>query len=46
MREFLSRYVDARCRRLQALEHFESMAAVSGSRSQEPWNRESLHQRG
>ncbi|MCX5954317.1 MAG: hypothetical protein NTZ40_12685 [Cyanobacteria bacterium] len=46
VREFLSRYVDARCRRLQALEHFESMAAVSGSRSQEPWNRESLHQRG
>ena len=46
VREFLSRYVDARSRRLQALEHCESMAAVSGSRSQEPWNRESLHQRG
>ena len=49
VRDFLSRYVDARSQRLKALERFESVAAVaaaSGSRSQEPWNRESLHQRG
>lgn len=46
VRDFLSRYVDARSQRLQALERFESVAAASGSRSQEPWNRESLHQRG
>lgn len=46
VRDFLSRYVDARSQRLQALECFESVAAASGSRSQEPWNRESLHQRG
>ena len=46
VRDFLSRYVDARSQRLQALERFESEAAASGSRSQEPWNRESLHQRG
>jgi hypothetical protein len=46
VRDFLSRYVDARSQRLKALERFESVAAASGSRSQEPWNRESLHQRG
>jgi hypothetical protein len=46
VRDFLRRYVDARSQRLQALERFESVAAASGSRSQEPWNRESLHQRG
>ena len=46
VRDFLSRHVDARSQRLQALERFESVAAASGSRSQEPWNRESLHQRG
>jgi hypothetical protein len=46
VRDFLSRYVDARSQRLQALERIESVAAASGSRSQEPWNRESLHQRG
>jgi predicted transcriptional regulator len=43
VRDFLSRYVDARSQRLQALERFESVAAASGSRSQEPWNSESLH---
>jgi predicted transcriptional regulator len=46
VRDFLYRYVDARSQRLQALERFEAVAAASGSRSQEPWNRESLHQRG
>ena len=46
VRDFLNRYVDARSQRLQALERFEAVAAASGSRSQEPWKRESLHQRG
>lgn len=45
VRDFLCRYVDARSQRLQALARFEAVADASGSRSQEPWNRESLHQR-
>jgi hypothetical protein len=45
VRDFLGRYVDARSQRLQALARFESVAEASGSRSHEPWNRESLHQR-
>jgi hypothetical protein len=43
--DFLGRYVDARSRRLEALEQFEAVAGGSRSASQEPWSRESLHER-
>lgn len=45
VREFLRRYVDARSQRLAALARFESVAAASESISQQPWSRESLHER-
>jgi len=45
VREYLSRYVDARSRRLQALDGFDAIADRSGSASQGPWSRESLHER-
>ena len=43
VRDFLSRYVKARSRRLEALEGFEAVASASQSASQGPWSRESLH---
>lgn len=46
VRDFLSRYVEARSRRLEALEGFEAVAAASQSASQGPWSRESLHDIG
>lgn len=46
VRDFLSRYVEARSRRLEALEGFEAVAAASQSASQGPWSRESLHDNG
>jgi hypothetical protein len=45
VREFLTRYVDARSRRLEALSQFEAVAASCDSSSTEPWTRESLHER-
>jgi predicted transcriptional regulator len=45
VREFLSRYVDARSRRLDALARFEAVAASSESSSAGPWSRGSLHER-
>jgi len=45
VRDFLGRYVDARSRRLEALEQFEAVAGGSRSASQESWSRESLHER-
>ena len=45
VRDFLGRYVEARSRRLEALEQFEAIAGGSRSASQEPWSRESLHER-
>ena len=45
VRDFLGRYVEARSRRLEALEQFEAVAAVSDSASRESWGRESLHDR-
>ena len=44
VRDFLSRYVAARSRRLEALEQFEAVATGSQSASREPWSRESLHE--
>jgi hypothetical protein len=45
VREYLSRYVDARSRRLQALDGFDAVADRSSSSSPGPWSRESLHER-
>jgi len=45
VRDFLGRYVDARSRRLEALEQFEAVADGSDSASRESWGRESLHDR-
>ena len=45
VREFLTRYADARARRLQALDAFDSVAQRNASRTEEPWSREDLHQR-
>ncbi|MBM5809395.1 MAG: hypothetical protein FJ051_06200 [Cyanobacteria bacterium M_surface_9_m1_291] len=45
VREYLTRYVDARSRRLQALDAFDAAADRSCSASKGPWSRESLHQR-
>lgn len=45
VREFLSRYVDARSRRLEALARFEAVASSSQCVSDGPWRRESLHER-
>ena len=45
VRDYLSRYVDARSRRIQALDAFDAVADRSGSASQAPWSRASLHGR-
>ncbi|MFN5119623.1 MAG: hypothetical protein ACK5FE_01855 [Cyanobacteriota bacterium] len=45
VRDFLGRYVEARSRRLEALDQFEAVVCGSRSASQEPWSRESLHER-
>ncbi|WP_216905475.1 hypothetical protein [Synechococcus sp. CCY 0621] len=45
VREFLTHYVDARSRRLEALSRFEAVASSCHSASAEPWTRESLHGR-
>ncbi|MFM7269699.1 MAG: DUF6364 family protein [Cyanobium sp.] len=46
VRDFLNRYVEARSRRLEALEGFETVASASQSASHAPWSRESLHDHG
>ena len=43
--DFLGRYVEARCRRIEALDQFEAVARSSHSASQAAWSRESLHER-
>lgn len=45
VRDFLTRYVDARIRRLEALASFEAVAASSQGISHQPWSRESLYER-
>lgn len=45
VREYLTRYVDAKSRRLEALDALEALAERSESASSERWTRESLHQR-
>lgn len=45
VRDYLGRYVETRSRRLEALAQFEAVASSSHSASQQPWSRESLHER-
>ncbi|MEN9540758.1 MAG: hypothetical protein RLZZ459_849 [Cyanobacteriota bacterium] len=45
VRDFLERYVDAKSRRLEALARFEQIAASASSASDQPWSRDSLHER-
>jgi hypothetical protein len=45
VRDFLGRYVDSKTRRLEALARFEAIAGASCSASDQPWCRESLHER-
>ena len=45
IRNYLSRYVDSRNRRLAALSAFESVASTVESASTAKWSRDSLHQR-
>jgi hypothetical protein len=46
VREYLERYVDARSRRMEALDALDSIADRTGSASRGPWTRDSLHERG
>jgi plasmid stability protein len=46
VREYLERYVDARSRRMEALDALDSLADRTRSASRKPWSRESLHERG
>ena len=45
VRDFLGHFLEARSRRLEALEQFEAVAAASYSASPESWGRDSLHER-
>jgi hypothetical protein len=45
VREFLVGYVQARSRRLEALDRFEAAATSSHSASRAPWTRDELHDR-
>ena len=45
VRDFLTRYVEAKSRRLEALDALDALAARNPSRSSRRWSRESLHRR-
>ena len=45
VRNYLSRYVDSRSRRLAALSAFETVASTVDSASAASWSRDSLHER-
>ena len=45
VREYLAQYVNARQRRLQALDALDAVADRTRSSSGERWSRESLHER-
>ncbi|MDN5937790.1 MAG: DUF6364 family protein [Salinisphaera sp.] len=45
VREYLTRYVDARARRLEALDTLSALAERNPSRSAERFSRQSLHER-
>lgn len=46
VREYLERYVDARSRRMEALDVLDALADRTRSASRESWSRDSLHKRG
>jgi len=45
VREYLVRYVDAKSRRLEALDTLDALAERSESASSAAWTRDSLHER-
>ena len=45
IRNYLSRYVDSRSRRLAALNAFEAVASTVDSASAANWSRDSMHER-
>lgn len=45
VREFLTRYVDARARQFEALDALDALAKRNVSRSSGNWTRDSLHER-
>ncbi len=45
VREYLKQYVNARERRLRALDALDAVAERTGSASDARWSRESLHER-
>lgn len=45
VREYLTRYVDAKSRRLDAMDVLDDLAKRSKSRSTKAWSRDELHQR-
>jgi len=45
VREYLIRYVDAKSRRLEAIDALDALAAGSNSRSAGAYSRDELHQR-
>lgn len=46
VREYLKGYVDARSRRMEALDALDALADRTSSASRGPWSRDSLHKRG
>jgi hypothetical protein len=45
VRDFLTRYVDAKRRRFEALDALDAIAARSNARSDQSWSRDALHER-
>jgi plasmid stability protein len=45
VRDYLTRYVDAKRRRFEALDTLDAIAARTNSQSDEIWSRADLHQR-
>jgi len=45
VREYLTRYADAKRLRFEALDVLDALAASAASRSAQPWTREELHER-
>lgn len=45
VRDYLTRYVDAKRRRFEALDALDAIAARTNSRSDESWSRDDLHER-
>lgn len=45
VRDYLTRYVDAKSRRLEAINAIDQLARRNKSRSTEAWSRDELHRR-